>query len=66
MTNLFVSGTVPIDFPRYNTKSSRENEILRGMFRGILYLGNFDYFLDSVESLAGLSYTLYGESAISG
>ena len=42
-------------FPRYNTKWSGENEILRGIFRlvsrfplnFVLYLGNFDYFLDS-------------------
>ena len=50
--------TVPkiIDFPRYNTKCSWEKEILRGIFgvafrfplHFVLYLGNVDYFLDSV------------------
>ena len=50
-------NTVPkvIDFPRYNTKCSGEHEILRRIFRlvfrfplhFVLYLGNFDYFLDS-------------------
>ena len=52
--------TVPklIDFPRYNTKGSGENEILLGIFRVVrvyrfslhvkLYLRNFDYFLKSV------------------
>ena len=48
-----------IDFPRYNTKGSGENEILLGTFRVVsriplhfvLYLGNFDYFLDSVPCL---------------
>ena len=51
-----------IDFPRNNTKCSGENEILRGIFRVqncslsfsstvhfVLYLGNLDYVLDSVE-----------------
>ena len=52
------SYTVPkvIDFPRYNTKCCGENEILRRIFRVVfrfplyflLYLGNLDYFLDSV------------------
>ena len=44
-----------IDFPRYNTKFSGENEILRGIFRlvsrfplhFVLYCRNLDYFLDS-------------------
>ena len=50
--------TVPkvINFPRYNTKCSGENEILRGIFRVlyrfsqhfVLYLGNLNYFFDSV------------------
>ena len=43
--------------PRYNTKCSGENEIRRGIFRlvscfplhFVLYLGNFDNFLDSVS-----------------
>ena len=53
-----LSYTVPkvIDFPRYNTKWSGENEILRGIFQVVsrfplhfmLYRGNLDYFLDSV------------------
>ena len=42
-------------FPRYSTKCSGEMEIFRGIFRVLsrfplnfmLYLGNFDYFLDS-------------------
>ena len=46
-----------IDFPRYNTKCSGENQILCEQFRAasrfplhsVLYLGNFDYFLDSVS-----------------
>ena len=50
--------TVPkvIDFPRYNTKCSGENEILRGIFHAlsrfplhfVIYLGSLDFFLDSV------------------
>ena len=46
-----------IDFPRYSMKCSEENEILHGIFHVVfrytlhfmLYCGNFDYFLDSVE-----------------
>ena len=51
--------TVPklIDFPRYNMKCSGENAILRGIFHVVscfplhfmLYLGNLDYFSDSVQ-----------------
>ena len=53
--------TVPklIDFQRYNTKGSEENEILRGIFyvpvvsrfplHLMLYRGNLDYFLNSVQ-----------------
>ena len=53
----FVYYTVPkvIHFPRYNTKCSGENKILKGIFcvasrfplHFVLYLENFDYFLDS-------------------
>ena len=47
-----------IDFQRYNMKCSGENEILRGTFHVVsrfllhlmLYRGNFDYFLNSVET----------------
>ena len=52
--------TVPkvIDFPRYNTKCGGENEILGRIFcevfvfylHFVLYLGNLDYFLDSVDA----------------
>ena len=45
------------DFPRYDMKSSGENETLRGIFHVVsrfplhfmIYRGNLDYFLDSVE-----------------
>ena len=39
----FCTGQKIVDFPRYNTKCSGENKILRGIFR-ILYL----VFLDSI------------------
>ena len=48
-----------IDFSRYNMKWSGKNEILRGKFHVVspfplhfmLFRGNFDYFLDSVEHI---------------
>ena len=48
--------TKVIDFPRYNTKCSEENETVRGIFHEVslfplnfvLYRGNLEYFLDSV------------------
>ena len=58
-TNRSGMFTVPkvIDFPRYNTNCSGENEILREIFRVVshfplyvvIYLGNFDYFLNIVN-----------------
>ena len=50
------NGPKVIDFPWCNTICSGENEILCGIFRVVsrslhfvLYLGNFDYFFDSVS-----------------
>ena len=55
--------TVPrvINFPSYNKKCSGENDIPRGIFRVVsrfplhfvLYLGKFDYFLDSASQAVG-------------
>ena len=57
--NTYILCTVSkvFDFPRYDMKSSGENETLRGIFHVVsrfplhfmIYRGNLDYFLDSVE-----------------
>ena len=57
VNNLSKNYTIPmeIDFPRYNTKCSGENKILRGIFSVlfdfVIYLENLDYILDSDFSL---------------
>ena len=56
-----------IDFPRINTKCSVENEILCRIFRVlsrfplhfVLYLGYFNYFLDSFNSKIFIILTEY-------
>ena len=57
-TQILKSYTFPkiIDFPRYNTKCSRKNEILHGIFcvvsrfplHFVLFLGNLYYLLNCV------------------